>query len=79
MFKGMGALKSMAAENRDGELLEVEGVKKLRGEKGQQMRLKDKREQIMMHLKNSGMDFIKQMKNMIFKKTFLCHVEETRK
>lgn len=43
------------------------------------MRLKDKREQIMMHLKNSGMDFIKQMKNMIFKKTFLCHVEETRK
>ena len=35
MFKGMGALKSMAAEKRDGELLEVEGVKKLRGEKGQ--------------------------------------------
>lgn len=34
MFKGMGALKSMAAENRDGELSEVEGVKKLRGEKG---------------------------------------------
>lgn len=31
----MGALKSMAAENRDGELSEVEGVKKLRGEKGQ--------------------------------------------
>ena len=34
------------------------------------MRLKDKREQIMMHLKDSGMDFIKQMNKMIFKKTF---------
>lgn len=34
------------------------------------MRLKDKREQMMMYLKESAMDFIKQMKNMIFKKTF---------
>lgn len=70
---GTGTLKSMAMEERDGNLVSAEGVNKTEKGKGsgdEVERVHRGHIQVVIGLQDSRITFIKKAKNMIFKKLF---------